>query len=201
MVLLTVERIINEVNQARFYDQEFNLFPKELELSTEQLEKRDEKKSSRLAYTQRDTGEIISTNVDQIADIEDIVPTGTWEAPQKDMDDVENEVILILDIMAMAPGKYGNRWFLGLCADPDADLEDESAFFTLPFGGKVVVEKLAKIGGYRQNNDGEWIKNPDGLWRFPVKTLVIKVDTPDPKKNPYHDLVSPNWVKPTPKKK
>lgn len=168
----------------------FKIFlPKELEMTTEELAERDNVISSRLSYVDRDTGEVVTANINNIPDIDDVVSSGTWDVRKVALDDVVNEVIIILDIMPMSEGEYGNKWFLALCADPAGDADDPNTYFSVPFGGTVAVDKLARAGGY-STPDLRRIENRPK--RLPIKAKIVQVKSKDKGKNPYTDLVSPN---------
>ncbi len=184
-------------------------FPKELELSTQdaeaiaEAEKVSQSKKgwdSAIQIVDTDTGVVSNYDVANIPDIETIIPTGTFDAPQKDIKDCIDEEIIIMNVMDMSKGEFGNVWFLALCADPDADLQnDEKAFFTLPFGGSVSVKKLAKIAGYNVTEKEEGDKtlitalhrNMALPNRLPVRAKIVQTQGSTKGRNPYIDLVSP----------
>ena len=155
-----------------------------------QVAERSDNSSKRIAFVNRD-GDAISANVETIGSIDDVVASGLWDAPQKDTDDLVNETFIVCDVVAM-DGDYG-RYFIALCADPDADIEnDPNAFFTAPFGGIVAVEKLAKVAGY--SAPPELRRNETKPNHLPRKVKLVKRPSRKQGQSPYVDLVDPNWT-------
>lgn len=171
----------------RDYSWKFVL-PKDLELTTENIEKENAKNIGKFAYTNRDTGEVTTVDAESAGNVEDIVQSGTFDAQEKDIADFENETVLILDVMAMSKSKFKNRWFLALCADPEGDGDDENSYFTLPFGGVVATEKIKKLAGY----NSEFERDDTKVNHLPKLAKIIKIQGSDTSKNPYTDLVAPN---------
>lgn len=169
-------------------------FPKELELTTENLDTIE----NRVVYTDRETGEIKNFDVNNIPSVDEVVPTGTWDAPRQTIEQVLNEDIVILDVMPMSKGDYGNVWLLALAADPDADLNSGEGFFTFPISGGVMCEKIAKAKGFDvERDDDEKVikfiktKRPD---RLPVRGKTVRKAASEKGRNPYYDFVDRNWT-------
>lgn len=142
--------------------------------------------SNRINYNLR-TGEGISVDVSNIQDVDALVASGVWDAPQGKKEDVENTPILLMDAMRMS-GKWG-PWYIGYCAYLD-EIEKKvpnPQFFTIPFNGTVLPRKIATLLG-EDLATGNLI--PGSIKRFPAKGKLVQIEGDE---NVYWDFRRPEW--------
>lgn len=143
--------------------------------------------ATRINYVTRD-GTAISTSLDRIKNVDEIVPSGIFDAPQASKEVVEGQPIVLIDAMRMT-GKYG-PWYIGYAAYADefslnpADCEK----FTVPFNGSVLPMKIAAIMA-QDLETGRAI--PGKTKSLPAVGKLVRVDGAD---NEYWDFRAPGWT-------
>lgn len=143
--------------------------------------------ATRINYVTRD-GTAISTSLDRIKNVDEIVPSGIFDAPQASKEDVEGQPIVIIDGMRMT-GKYG-PWYISYAAYADEFSLNpaECEKFTVPFNGSVLPMKMAAILA----QDLETGRAISGKTKsLPAVGKLVRVEGAD---NEYWDFRAPGWT-------
>jgi hypothetical protein len=150
--------------------------------------------AQRIMYDTVAGGEV-NVRVDQIASVDEVVPSGVFDVPQATKEDVENIPIVILDAQRRT-GKHG-PWFICHAAYLDEiqnpDIGAAATRFTVPFNGTVLPEKMGKAMGIDPFT-GSAI--PGRANKLPIAGKLVQIEGDE---NTYWDFRDPNWEGDAPK--
>ena len=136
-----------------------------------------------MSWTNRE-GQLVSVPVSGIPSVDEIVPSGTWDVPQKERDDIEGIPCVFMEAIKMS-GTNGD-YVVVLAAEsstigvPGKDAE----LFSVAFSG-VPYSKIRRAMGF--DEDGRNVGNN----RLPMIAKLVKIDGAS---NWYWDLKDPDWV-------
>lgn len=135
-----------------------------------------------ISYNTRE-GQVVNIRPEQVNDIDEVAPSGTWDVEQKKREDVQDIPIMVFDVMDLT-GQYG-AYSIALCSTLAAVESGTSAehLFTVPISG-VPYDKLQRVRGF---NAGVKVGNS----RLPVKGKLVMVQGAQ---NAYWDFRSPEWL-------
>jgi hypothetical protein len=138
-----------------------------------------------LSYVNRDQQQV-TIPVANIASVDEIVPSGTWDCEQRDKDDLIDKPIIILDAINMTGQQ--NPFVVTLCVDADTSGKPvaNAEMFSMATSG-VPYNKVRRAMGF--DEDGRMVGNN----RLPMSGKLVKV-TPTSGGNWYWDFKSVGWT-------
>ncbi len=137
-----------------------------------------------IAYTNRDGAEV-RIPAANIQTVDELVPSGTWDVPQLEKDDIIGKPIVILDALNMSGSQNPFVVCLAIEANEKGEPKMDSDLFSVAFSS-VPYTKIRRAMGF--DEDGREI----GRNRLPMSCKVEKIE-PTSGKNWYWDLKAPNW--------
>lgn len=141
-----------------------------------------------ISWTNRE-GQMVTVPVSGIQSVDEIVPSGTWDVPQRERDDIEGKPCIFMEAIKMN-GQNGD-YVVVLAAEastigvPGKDAE----LFSVAFSG-VPFSKIRRAMGF--DEDGRNVGNN----RLPMLAKLVKVAKPDATTSTkwYWDLKDPDWT-------
>lgn len=135
-----------------------------------------------IGYTNRN-GQQVTVPLGNIQSIDEVVPSGTWDVPQRKRDDIQDEVIYCFDAIKM-DGQHG-PFCVVLCAEKSTVDEGDPELFSVAFNN-VPFNKIRRAQGF--DEDGREV----GRNQLPVVGKLVMVAGASG--NSYWDFRDASWV-------
>ena len=136
-----------------------------------------------ISYMNRD-GQQVTIPVSNIQSVDSIVPSGTWDVPQRERDDLVGTPIVILDAINMTGQQ--NPFVVCLVVEQSDLNSGTSSLFSVALSG-VPYNKVRRAMGF--DEDGRMIGNN----RLPMSGKLEKI-TPTSGGNWYWDFKDSAWT-------